>query len=131
MGRSLGIATLFSWMSLNSYLTYSSDWAYIPNTIIQSSGQVVNGLIGILPVMIGIAMFTTTQLFSHFRFMSFEHSLFTMFYVQFGDTQFDTYYGAYQVNPLYTLILMYGWVWVGSNIVINITLAQVEDGYLH
>ena len=63
IGRSLGIATLLSWISLNSYLTFSSEWAVIPNTIVQSSASVLNGIIGFLPFMVGLAMFSTTVLF--------------------------------------------------------------------
>ena len=53
-----------------------------------------------------------------------------MFYIMNGDTLFDTITGINQINFLYTLIYTYFWVWFGNNVIMNITLAMVEDGYV-
>ena len=54
-----------------------------------------------------------------------------MFYNMLGDTAFDTFYGARQVAPGFTLIWGLVWIWFSCNVIINITLAQVEHGFLH
>ena len=54
----------------------------------------------------------------------------TMFYIMNGDTVFDTITGINQVSFLYSLIWTYFWIWFGNNVILNITLAQVEDGYV-
>lgn len=54
----------------------------------------------------------------------------TMFYIMNGDTLFDTVEGMEQINVIYTLIWTYLWIFFGQNVVMNITLAQVEHGYL-
>lgn len=95
-----------------------------------SAKNVANGLAGIAPVAIGIAMFSTTILFYQFRFKDFPNALMTMFYIMNGDTVFDTITGINQVSFLYTLIWTYFWIWFGNNVIMNITLAQVEDGYV-
>ena len=53
----------------------------------------LRSLTGILPLVIGLSLLTQTFLYESFRFYSFEVSLFTHFYLMFGDTMFDTYYG--------------------------------------
>ena len=53
-----------------------------------------------------------------------------MFYIMNGDTVFDTITGINQVSFLYSLIWTYFWIWFGNNVILNITLAQVEDGYV-
>ena len=90
----LGIATLISWVSLNDYLTHYRKYAFIPNTIIQSSIAVANGLVGIFPFFAGFAVLTNMYLYPYFRFQTISATFFTMFYNMFGDTAFDTYYGA-------------------------------------
>ena len=99
--------------------------------MINSSSEIFNGLIGIMPVMIGAAFYTTTVLYSQFRFKDFPTALMTQFYVMNGDTLFDTITGANQISFFYCLLWTYLWVWFGNNIIMNITLAQVEAGYLH
>ena len=63
----MGYATFLAWFSLNGYLNFSSNYAYVVKTLMFSAKAVANGLIGIAPVAIGIAMFSTTILF-YFRF---------------------------------------------------------------
>ena len=57
-------------------------------------------------------------------------ALFTMFYYMYGDADFDVLYGANQVSTAYTLAWGLLWLWFGNNIIINLTLAVVENGYL-
>ena len=65
-----------------------------------------------------------------FRFKDWSAAAFTCFYNIFGDTVFDSWTGAQQVNFLFANLWGYCWIFFGTNVVINITLAQVESGYL-
>jgi hypothetical protein len=78
---------------------YYKDYAFIPTTIFNSSVAVANGLVGILPLFMGLAVITNTFLYNNFRFDSISSTMFTLFYNGFGDTVFDTFYGAQQVSP--------------------------------
>lgn len=126
----IGIATLLSWTSLNSYLVYNKEYACLANTIIASSVHVLNGLVGILPAFIGLAALCVPYLGMCFRFKDWAAAAFTCYYVIFGDTVFDAWTGAEQVNFLFACAWAYCWIFFGTNVVINITLAQVESGYL-
>ena len=119
----MGFAAILAWISLNSYLTFDENYAYLPNTLMLSSQRVAEGLIGISPVIFGIAFFSTTIMFSHFKFKDFPNSCMTMFYIMNGDTQFDTVEGIDQVSYFYTFIWSYAWIWFGNNVIMNITLA--------
>jgi hypothetical protein len=46
------------------------------------------------------------------------------------DVLHDTITGIRQVSFLFTMVWTYFWCWLGNNIIINITLAQVEHGYV-
>ena len=126
----LGLATLMSYFSLNSYLMHHEQISYIPNTIIKSTGSVFAGFLGILPVAIGVGVISTTYLGTYFRFKDISNSLMVMFYISFGDTVFDVYYGSTQVNFAFNIIFSYVWMYFAASVVVNITLAQVEEGYL-
>lgn len=125
----MGVATLLACISMNTYLMTNKDFAYMPGTINFSSVDVFNGLIGIFPFMFGLAIFATCVLNNQFRFKDIWNSFMTMFYIMNGDTMFDTITGIRQVSFFFTLGWSYFWVWFGNNIIINITLAQVADGY--
>lgn len=126
----MGVASLLACISLNTYLVTNKDYAYLPGTINFSSVDVFNGLIGVFPFMFGLAIFATCVLNHHFRFKDVWNSFMTMFYIMNGDTMFDTITGIRQVSFIFTMIWAYFWVWLGNNIIINITLAQVEHGYV-
>jgi hypothetical protein len=126
----MGYATFLAWFSLNGYLNFSQKYANVIKTLMYSAKSVANGLVGIAPVAVGMAMFSTTILFYQFRFKDFPNALMTMFYIMNGDTMFDTITGINQVSFLYTLVFTYFWIWFGNNVVMNITLAMVEDGYV-
>ena len=128
--QQIGVATLLSWFSLNSYLIYSKDYAILANSIILSSVHVMNGLVGIAPVFLGVSALCVPYLGSCFRFKDWAAANFTCFYNIFGDTVFDTWTGARQANFLFANAWAYLWIFFGTNVVINITLAQVESGYL-
>ena len=128
--QAIGVATLLSWFSLNSYLVYSKDYACLANTITASSVHVMNGLVGILPVFLGVSALCVPCLGGSFRFKDWASATFTCFYNILGDTVFDTWSGAEQVNFLFANLWAYCWIFFGTNVVINITLAQVESGYL-
>ena len=72
----------------------------------------------------------SVYLSSESKFRSWDVSLFSFYYLIFGDTMFDTYQASQQVSFLASVIFGYLWVFFGINVLINITLAQVEDGYL-
>lgn len=73
---------------------HHSSISYIPNTIIKSTGSVLAGFLGILPVAIGVGVICTVYLGSYFRFKDISNSLMVMFYISLGDTVFDVYYGS-------------------------------------
>ena len=126
----LGLATLMSYFSLNSYLMHHTSISYIPNTIIRSTGSVLAGFLGILPVAIGVGVICMVYLGSYFRFKDISNSLMVMFYISLGDTVFDVYYGSGQVNFLFNIVFSYIWMYFAGSVILNITLAQVEEGYL-
>lgn len=119
----MGYATFLAWFSLNGYLNFSSKYSYVIKTMMYSAKNVGNGLLGIAPFMIGIAMLSTTVLFYQFRFKDFPNSMMTMFYIMNGDTMWDTILCIDQVSFLYTLLWTYFWIFFGYNVVMNITLA--------
>lgn len=55
----IGIASLLSCVSMNTYLMYNREYAYLPGTIMFSSADVFNGLLGIFPLMFGLAIFAS------------------------------------------------------------------------
>ena len=89
----LGIGALLAWISLNAYLRYSTDYAYLPNTIVSSTSNVLNGLIGIFPFAFGIAILASSIMYEQFRFRDPTNAMMTMFYIMNGDTMFDTITG--------------------------------------
>ena len=68
------------WFSLTKYFLRDERFASFPKTIVASSRVVINGIIGILPAVIGLAFFTTVNLYSIFRHKSFGETFMTMFY---------------------------------------------------
>jgi hypothetical protein len=130
MNSFFGVGNLLIWWSLNFYLSYSSDYAYLPNTMIGSAKDVLNGIFGVMPIFCGLAVYSSTILYSQFRFKDAFNAGFTMFYVSQGDTVFDTITGINQVSYFFTVVWSFLWIWFGCNIVMNVTLAQVEHGYL-
>jgi len=125
-----GFAVLSAWVSLNYFLSLTTNYSYLPDTMIGSSGEVARGFIGILPVMIGVAFYSSPMFYMQFRFKDFWNSFMTMFYIMNGDTMFDTMTGINQVSFFYALIWSYLWIWFGVNIFMNVTLAIVGEGYV-
>lgn len=128
--KSLGFAAFMAWNGLASYLVHYKDYAYIPNTIFTSGVAVLYGIIGIFPVAMGLAIITSIQMGYFFRMKDPFSALFTMYYYMYGDADFDVLYGANQVDSTYTIAWGLLWLWFGNNIIINLTLAVVENGYL-
>jgi hypothetical protein len=64
----IGIATLLSCLTLNSYLLFDKNFSYLPGTLIHSSKDVFYGLVGIFPVIVGLAIYSSVVLNYHFRF---------------------------------------------------------------
>ena len=92
--------------------------------------MVFNGFVGVLPIALGICFYATTQFYMLFRFNSVEASQFTMFYTILGDTFFDTLYGCYHVNIIFTVFFAIVWLNYGIFVIHQCSLATVEDGYL-
>jgi predicted MFS family arabinose efflux permease len=124
------MASFLCFISLNSYLTKLKDYSYLPNTLMRSSGTVLNGLFGILPIFAGVAALCSTIIGSHFRYQDTFKSMFTLFYGMFGDTMFDAYVGASQCHLIFTVFLGYLWTLFAVNVVKNITLAQVSRAFV-
>ena len=128
--RLQGLATLLLWLSLTKYLISSLDYSTFPKTIVASTSVVFNGVLGILPAAIGIAFFTTVNLYSIFRHKTFGEAFFTMFYTMNGDTMFDAMFEAHQVSPAFMLFYILIWLNLAIYIINKLALAMVEDGYL-
>lgn len=127
----LGIATLLMWWSLNKYLRFTRDYSYLPRTFLSSADSVLAGLIGVMPVIVGVCTFSSIILYTNFRYKDTEHTIFTFFYMIQGDTFFDSGTGSNQANYLYSLFWYFFWAsFFGIFVIMQVTLAQVEDGYL-
>ena len=83
-----------------------------------------------MPIFLGFACYATVALNECFHFMDWQTSMFTCYYLLFADSMFDTYQGSVSVSFLIVNVWSYTWIFFGINILINITLAQVEDGYV-
>jgi len=123
ISRQQGLATLLFWLCLNKYMLWFKDLAVFPNTLIRSTRMVLNGIVGVLPVMIGIAFLSGVMLNNIFRFNSVYESMFTMYYVMNGDTMFDTLFGAHQVSPLFTIFFVCIWCNFSIQVISQIALA--------
>lgn len=126
----MGLATFLAWGTLNSYIMHYQNYAYLPNTVLRSIRSVLNGIIGIFPIAFGLACFMGVSMSWHFRFKDAWTALFSMSYFACGDTVFDSLYGSDQVNHAITFIWCFLWLLFANNVIVNLTLAQVEDGYL-
>lgn len=60
----IGLATLMSIVALNKYLLWSPDYAHLPSTMISSGKSVIFGCCGILPILIGVGVVSSTFLYS-------------------------------------------------------------------
>jgi hypothetical protein len=119
------------WWSLNKYLRFTKDYSYLPRTFLSSANAVFTGLIGVLPLLIGVCTFSSIILYTNFRYKDTEHTIFTFFHMIQGDTVFDAGTSAVQANALFSLFWYIIWVnFFGIFVVMRVPLAQVEDGYL-
>lgn len=130
ISRKLGMALCCLWIALNKYLMYNEEYATSPNTFLASVKQVGQGIMGVYPLVAGIAYASTTMIYMSFHFRDFSTAQFTMFYTLNGDTQFDTITGASQFAFYYTMFFSYFWIMFGFFIINKIALAMVEEGYL-
>ena len=95
-----------------------------------SSRSFLRGLVGVIPVAIGLACCATTFLYGSFRFMDVPTTVFTFFYQMQGDTYFDSGTSARLEN---TLAALFFYVLVNNYFIfgfMKVALAQVEEGYL-
>lgn len=116
-------------VALNKYLAYG-EFAQFPRTVSFSIETVFNGIVGVLPLLIGFSIIITVYLYANFRFVSIDVSLFALFYCMFGDTYFDTGQAAAIINPLVGFIfyfMMLNYIIFGVS---QVALAMVEEGYL-
>jgi len=113
----LGVANLLLWWALNKYLRFSKDYAFLPATFVSSATELGNAFIGILPLIIGLSWLSSVMMFSSFRFMNLEQSLFTFFYLINGDTQFDSFTNAYQTNFIFSIFYVVIWINFGVFII--------------
>ena len=83
-----------------------------------------------MPFAVSMGYLTTTVLYSHFRTQDLSSSLFVMFYAMNGDALFDVIYAFNQINSFFTLVFTIVWVMIGFYMIIQLTLAIVEQGFL-
>ena len=128
----LGMANLLMWWSLNKYLRFSKEYSSLPRVFLSSSYAVFTGLAGVLPLIIGVCIFSTIMLYTNFHFRDTITTVFTFFFMMQGDTYFDTGTNMAQVNVLFSLFFYFVWAnFFGIFVIMNVTLAQVEDGYMN
>lgn len=128
----LGIGNLLLWWSLNKYLRFSKDYSSLPRVFLSSSTFVFTGLAGVFPLIMGISILSTIVMFWNFRFKDTITTIFTFFYMIQGDTYFDSGINATQTNFLFSIFYYFLWVnFFGIFVIMNVTLAQVEDGYVN
>ena len=77
----LGFANLLMWFSLNKYLRFSKEYSSLPRVFLSSSYAVFSGLAGVLPLIIGVCIFSTIMLYTDFRFKDTITTIFTFFYM--------------------------------------------------
>lgn len=128
----LGFGNLLLWWSLNKYLRFSKDYSSLPRVFISSSNAVFSGLAGVFPLIMGVSILSTIIMFRNFRFKDTITTIFTFFYMMQGDTFFDTGTNSNETNYLYSIFYYFLWTnFFGIFVIMNVTLAQVEDGYVN
>ena len=93
----MGAAILLLLLSVNAYLLHNPDYAAMPNTFIMSSKVVGYGLIGVLPVMIGVSIVMTAFCSAESKFATAPRAMFASYFIMFGDTFFDTLNATHQI----------------------------------
>jgi hypothetical protein len=91
--------------------------------------MILEGLIGFFPFIFGVAFFLSTYLYDNPHYDSLSHASFTMFYVSFGDYQFDAIYSMQQQDNFITIAAVAGWIWISGNVILRLTLAMTEEGF--
>ena len=128
----MGFANLLMWWSLNKYLRFSKQYSSLPRVFLSSSNAVFSGLAGVLPLIIGVCIFCTIMMYKNFRFKDTITTIFTFFYMMQGDTFFDSGTSSNQVSMLFSIFFYFIWAnFFGIFVIMNVTLAQVEDGYMN
>ena len=72
-----GIITIM--LSLNYYIEYVQAYSHLPKTVAYSAKRVAQGLMGVGPICIGVAITSSVMLYTNFRFHTIEKAVFTMF----------------------------------------------------
>ena len=126
----LGVSNLLYWFSVNGYFLHSEAYDQVPTTMIASAKLVAEGMIGILPLCIGVSVLLTVTFYSMHQYRTAPAALFTMFYLFYGDTLFDTIYAQHQVGVFLTAIFMVVWINFSIMIIAKVTLAQSEEAFV-
>ena len=88
----MGVATFLMFFSLNKYLTQQDSIAFLPSTIITSSKAVFEGLVGIMPLFVGMGIFCVGAFYTSHNSSDLSQACFMLFFVMNGDTVFDIIY---------------------------------------
>ena len=64
----LGASNLLYWISINGYFLHHKKYDSVPITMIATAKVIAQGMIGILPMVIGVAMFISVAISSMHQF---------------------------------------------------------------
>jgi len=82
----IGASNLLYWLSIYGYYLYSHDYDKLPITMLYSAKYVMEGLVSILPLCLGVAVFINVLFYEMHQYKTPAAALFTMFYLYGGDT---------------------------------------------
>jgi hypothetical protein len=131
MDLMFGFANFLIWVGITKYLKYSDSLNILPATSIRVGLPIAKQLIATLPIVIGLAFFMISNFGSSWRFNSFHKGLIMLWALWYSDEVQNVYHELTQVNFLLGTLFCYCWAFFVANIIHNVFLAMVEDGYVH
>jgi len=83
--KQMGVSNLILLLSFNKYLYMSKDYGIFPKTLVKASRTVLEGLIGVLPLIVGLMFMAKVIFFESYLFKSLSDTGFTFFFTTNGD----------------------------------------------
>ena len=112
------------------YLKYSKAFNILPATMMGVWKQIIKQMLATLPIVFGLAFFMMSFFGSQSnRFMTFERSCIMIWSVWQSDELQNIYQNLIHINFLYGALFCYLWTFFVANIIHNVFLAMIEDGY--
>ena len=126
-----GFANFLIWVSITKYLKYSDTLNILPATTIQVGLPIARQMIATIPIVIGLAFFMISNFGSSWRFNDLNYGVIMIWSLWYSDEVQNVYHELTQINFLIAAIFCYCWSFFSANIIHNVFLAMVEDGYIH